>query len=234
MRLGSMVNRLVGKFGYRVVRAQHNPLYFQFDYGDGGYDRYKTSQVAHNKRKLGYVWAEKDTLGLIADDIEKKNPKLKRGLCHGARNGWEVEWFRDRLDCEVIGTDIAETATDFPHMVQHDFHEVRDEWVGGFSFIYTNSLDQAFDPEKALKAWAGQLTDDGRIYIEHTMQHSSIAAGEMDPFGAHPMIMPYLLFQWGRGTYKMVDILTISDVQTQRGADSASKGDVWVFVLEKA
>lgn len=44
--------------------------------------------------------------------------------------------------------------------------------MGKFSFIYTNSLDQAFDPNRALDTWADQLTADGRIYLEHTMAHT--------------------------------------------------------------
>ena len=29
----------------------------------------------------------------------------------------------------------------------------------------------------------------------------------MDLFGAHPLIMPYLFFEWGRGEYRLIDII---------------------------
>ena len=163
------------------------------------------------------------TLSTIADDLRQRGSD-RNGLCHGARNGWEVEWFKKELRCPVIGTDIADSAASLPDMVCHDFHEAREDWIGQFSFIYTNSLDQAFDPRKALEAWAGQLTPDGRIYIEHSMQHSAAGASEMDPFGAHPMIMPYLLFEWGKGKYRLDDILHVVGLEHR-------KGRVWVFVI---
>ncbi|MGR3615772.1 MAG: hypothetical protein ACU0BB_06995 [Paracoccaceae bacterium] len=71
-----------------------------------------------------------------------------------------------------------------------------------------------------------QLTPNGRIYIEHTMGHAPAGAGEMDPFGAHPMAMPYLLFIWGRGKFKLVDILEVSEKQNNRMK-------AWVFVLAR-
>ena len=93
-----------------------------------------------------------------------------------------------------IGTDISETATGFPHMQLWDFHDDNPDWEGRFDFVYTNSLDQAMEPALALEAWPRQITLQGRIYIEHTMSHSAGHASAMDPFGGHPMAMPYLFF----------------------------------------
>ena len=84
------------------------------------------------------------------------------------------------------------------------------------------------DPERALASWSRQLTPEGRIYIEHTMAHSASHANEMDPFGAHPMAMPYLFFIWGREKYSLVDIMT----GKKRSAQGVDGMDVWVFVLE--
>ena len=56
-------------------------------------------------------------------------------------------------------------------------------------------------PKRLLKTWAHQLNENGRIYIEHTMDHSTRGASAMDPFGADPMVMPYLFFDWGKGVY---------------------------------
>ena len=207
-------------------------LLYQHRY-DGGYEHYRNVQVAANKKKLDKVWAEEITLNIIAEYIESTPQRERRGLCHGARNGWEVKWLGQRLHCEVIGTDISETAKDMENMVQHDFHEPREAWVSRFSFIYTNSLDQAFNPERALSVWAEQLADGGLIFIEHTMFHSASGASEMDPFGAHPMVMPYLFFEWGRGKYQLEDILKLKDVPMSERGVFKSKGDVWVFILQK-
>ena len=221
--LRRLVNRVLRPIGLKVVLTRHDLLLYQHDYGAGGYEAYRATQIHWNKAKLGNVWADERTLEAIASDIERRG--LRTGVCHGARNGYEVQWFADRLKSEVIGTDISETATQFPNMVVHDFHDRREDWVGKFDFVYTNSLDQAFDPEKALAAWAEQLVPKGCIYIEHTKQHSVEAASEMDPFGAHPMAVPYLLFKWGKGKYALVDIIESGEV--------LGKGRVWVFVVER-
>lgn len=214
-----IINRLLRPVGLKIVPAQHDLLLYQHDY-KGGYEAYRATQIQWNKSKLEKVWADDKTLEAVAVDIEKR--RLGKGICHGARNGYEVRWFADRLKAEVVGTDISDTAPQFG-LVVHDFHEPRDEWIGAFDFVYTNSLDQAFDPEKALDVWAKQLTANGCIYVEHTMQHSAAGASDMDPFGAHPMAVPYLLFKWGRGKYALADILEPGEV--------AGKGKVWVFVI---
>ena len=221
--LRRIVNRILRPIGLKIVPTQHDLLLYQHDYGDGGYAAYRSTQIHWNKAKLGKIWADDRTLEAIAVDLDRRG--LRTGICHGARNGYEVSWFRDRLGSDVIGTDISDTAVEFPHMVVHDFHEPRDEWIGKFDFVYTNSLDQAFSPERALAAWSDQLRPNGCIYIEHTMQHAAEGACEMDPFGAHPMTVPYLLFKWGRRKYALADILEPGEV--------VGKGKVWVFVVER-
>lgn len=223
--LRHLTNRALQLFGVKLVPAHHDQLLYQHDYGRGGFEAYRRVQVDANRRKFNRVFADERTLSAIAKDISTHG-LAREGICHGARNGWEVEWFSRVLGCTVIGTDISETANEVRNLVQHDFHEVRHEWIGSFSFVYTNSLDQAFNPKKALDTWAGQLTPDGRIYIEHTMLHSPTGSGEMDPFGAHPMAMPYLLFEWGKGKYRLADILHVE------GIEHAAKERAWIFVLE--
>ena len=153
--------------------------------------------------------------------VAAANSLLLRALLD---RGVEVDFFSKHFGCEIIGTDISETASQFSHMVQWDFHEENPDWIGKFDFVYTNSLDQAFDPEKALGAWARQLTPTGLIFIEHTKWHAADAAGEMDPFGAHPMLMPYLLLDWGRNKYRPIDIIHVDN-------SDVLKGQTWVFVV---
>lgn len=224
----SIINRMVRPLGWRIVklgRMKSNDMVYQHNYG-GGYDEYRATQIHHNKRKLEKVWADEVTLSVIAGNL-KACGLGKIGVCHGARNGFEVEWFRKELDAEVIGTDISETATQFPNMRVWDFQDVNPEWEEKFDFVYTNSLDQSMDPKRALEAWVQQLIPNGRIYIEHTMAHSPTNAGEMDPFGAHPMAMPYLIFTWGRGLYELAEIIEVEEKQNNRMK-------AWVFVLKRS
>lgn len=218
------LNSVARLFGYQIIKTHHAEFIYQHDY-KGGYKEYRKAQIEANRRKLDHVWADPQTLSAIADDLEHR--QLGRsGICHGARNGFEVEWFRDRLGSDIIGTDIAETARQFPHLEVWDFHQARDDWNERFDFVYTNSLDQAMEPARALKTWAKQIVPHGRIYIEHTMAHSPLHANETDPFGAHPLVMPYLLFQWGRGDYELADIIEIESKEN-------NEFRVWVFVLTR-
>jgi hypothetical protein len=215
------INKLLRPLNVQVVRMQDTALVYQHDYR--GYDEYRATQIRHNKRKLSSVWADGTTLERIAADLASRGLG-RSGICHGARNGFEVDWFKKRLKGEMLGTDISETAAQFPDMVVWDFHDENPDWAGRFDFVYTNSLDQAMEPDKALAAWTRQLTPNGRIYVEHTMLHSPSHAGEMDPFGAHPMVMPYLFFTWGKGRYRLDDILEIDAKENNRHR-------AWIFVL---
>lgn len=234
MLLRELTKALVRPFGYttvrtpqgfRIAKRHHRDLIYLHDY-QGGYEEYRATQVFHNKRKLDEVWADEDTLKSLAEHLLHRNPRPRAGICHGARNGYEVEALARLTGAAVTGTDIAETATRFPNMVVWDFHEDNPDWHGRFDFVYTNSLDQAMRPAQALDCWALQLAPGGRIYIEHTMKHSAANASEMDPFGAHPMCMPYLFFKWGRGSYRLADIL-------EPGPKSNNRQPVWLFVLER-
>lgn len=138
------------------------------------YETYKQNQIFKNNQKLDSVYVSDEELVKISKDIKSKiEPKI--GICHGSRNGYEVCKLKELLNCEVIGTDIANSAKKFG-LLQHDFHEIKDEWIGKFDFIYTNSLDHAYDPETAIKNWSKCLSEKGLIYIEHTDDH----AGEID------------------------------------------------------
>ena len=220
-----LLDRIFRPFGLRVIRKHHAEITYQHHY-TGGYAEYRGIQIKHNKRKLNNVWADEVTLSRIVDDL-KSNGLGATGICHGARNGFEVNWLREHLGGDIIGTDIADTAREFPHMHTWDFHEDNPDWLGRFDFVYTNSLDQAMEPARALNAWAKQITPRGRIYIEHTVAHSARGANEMDPFGAHPMAMPYLFFTWGRGSYDLTDILEVEE-KHNNGLKA------WIFVLTPA
>ncbi len=219
-------NKLLRRFGIEIVRQKDLQLYYQHDYGVAGFDKYRDIQVYHNNRKLDKIWADEKTLGLISKYVKTHVKKVKAGICHGTRRGFEQAVLSRLLKCTVIGTEISDTAIRFPQTVQWDFHKRNSKWIGAYSVVYSNSLDQAFDPKRALETWVEQLTEDGLLFIEHTMSHSASGASEMDPFGAHPLIMPYLIFEWGRGKYRLADIIRPSHKKHD-------KYDLWIFVIKK-
>lgn len=173
--------------------------------GKFDYERYRQAQVSANKRKIHSVWVQEDNIRFLADYVRQSiaNPRL--GLCHGTRRGLEQRWFRQYIGCEVIGTEISDTAADFPDTIQWDFHETKPEWLNAVDFIYSNSLDHSYDPEKCLNAWVSCLRSDGMLIIEHSSD--DVEARESDPFGAQLAVMPYLILQWAKGAFSTREII---------------------------
>ena len=95
-------------------------------------------------------------------------------------------------------------------MVEHDFHEQKKEWLNHFDFVYSNSLDQSYDPKKALQVWFDQIKKGGYIFIELSKNHNVKSSGEMDPFGVEINYFPYLLIEW------FGNKITIEIIQTEK------------------
>ena len=222
--LKRIINAILRPLGYVCVRKIYVTDFYLHEYES--YEQYREVQIFHNKRKIHGVWADRVTLDRVAKLlIEKFTTKPIRGLCHGTRNGFEQNYLRNLpAEIEAIGTDISETANEFKNSVQWDFHDVRDDWQGQFDFVYTNSLDQSWKPKQALTTWLNQLHDDGVLIIEHTYAHTPTGAGEMDPFGVRPTVMPYVLTMWFGSQ------ISISHTVDKK---ENSKLDAWLFVISK-
>lgn len=145
------------------------------------YDTYKKIQIEANERKLDWVWAREENIRIASEKLfDWITPKF--GICHGTRRGEEQAWFKKYLNCQVIGTEISPTATQFSNTVEWDFHEIKPEWVGACDFIYSNALDHAYDPSKALSAWRDCLKDCGVLVLEWGGGHNKNS--HIDPFAA--------------------------------------------------
>ena len=191
------INQILFKLGYRISKVNNTGELVKI-YKYKNYDEYKDTQIYYNKKKIEHVWADEKTLEKIRDFLlENTSTGIIKGICHGSRNGFEQNFFNKNQDkFYVIGTDISDTAENYKNSIIHDFHEEKKEWLNSFDFVYSNSLDQSFDPRKAVQTWLNQLKKDGFIIIEHTDQHGVIASGKMDPFGVEANFFPYLLSDW--------------------------------------
>lgn len=225
--LKSVAKRLFRRLGYEVKRSDPGrdaseelirrrfPLerdtdgfvlhkYLKED-GSFDYERYRRAQTEGNRIKLEYVWAREENIAFLSDYIKRTTGQPRFGICHGTRRGKEQEWFRKYLGCEVIGTEISDTAEEFPHTLRWDFHEAKPEWIGAADFIYSNSLDHSYDPEKCLNVWMSCVRAGGLCIIEHSSGHEG--SSELDPFGAGLPLMPYLILKWGQGRYGIRELI---------------------------
>jgi len=130
------------------------------------HEEYVKSQISTNKAKLNAVWVTNDEIDKIATYVNNYNIDVKQGVCHGVRNGYEVAKFNELLGGGIIGTEISDTATQFENVIEWDFHEIKDEWVDNFQFIYSNSIDHSYDFEMCLDQWMKTLTKDGCCFIQ--------------------------------------------------------------------
>jgi len=176
--------------------------------GTFDYERYKTIQTKGNHGKINLVNVEREDVQFLSSYIAKYINQPSFGICHGTRRGDEQAWFSEELKCEVIGTEISDTASDFPNTVQWDFHEEKSDWIGKADFVYSNSFDHSYDPKKALSNWMRTLKPGGICVLEHSLQHTPASTGELDPFGAELDIMPYLILDWSEGNFSVREIIT--------------------------
>lgn len=151
----------------------------QFD----SYESYVEAQTERNIEKLENVWVSDKELQTIADYFQPRVPDAQFGICHGVRNGYEVRKLRELLGFEIMGTEISKTPESFENIIQWDFHDIKDEWIGKFDFIYSNSWDHSCDPERMFANWFRCLSPQGRCFLHWTPDHSEQAVGGADCFG---------------------------------------------------
>ena len=219
-----MLSSLIKPFGYQLTRKDQQNDFYLYEYSS--YEEYRDTQIFHNKRKIDTVFADKARLNKISEVLNSKfdNDKIL-GICHGSRNGFEQNFLNQcSQNIFSIGTDISETAKDFENSVQWDFHDVKKEWINKYHFVYTNSLDQSWNPKKALLTWFDQLKENGLLIIEHTKYHSSEHASEMDPFGVKPTVMPYVLTKWFGSQ------ISIEHIKVKKDNMNV---DAWLFFVSK-
>jgi hypothetical protein len=209
--------------------------YAQYHYlkpdGTFDYDAYVKSQSAANVRKLRHQWARPRTIGKVSRYLRSRIPSPTFGLCHGTRRGVEQSYFKDRFPgCVVLGTEISPTATQFPDTIQWDYHEIKTEWIGAADFVYSNSLDHAYDPQLAVSRWMQSLKTPGFCFIEW-WQPPFPKSVEVDCFSATVEGCMELLTGWGKiADYSIVDTLT--HIRSPRREDVVGRDGV-VFVLAK-
>tara|TARA_B100000035_G_scaffold206023_1_gene176163 strand:- start:674 stop:1249 length:576 start_codon:yes stop_codon:yes gene_type:complete len=128
------------------------------------YDEYVKVQTEGNVQKLKNVWADQKVFDIIAT----YKPDAKDIICHGTRNGAELDMFKKAIPSlyYIVGTEISHTAKQFPNTIQHDFHEQIQSYVNKFDIVYSNSLDHSYNPYKALKTWTDQVNQGGMLCIE--------------------------------------------------------------------
>ena len=139
------------------------------------YDHYVEEQTKANIRKLHWVYVKEHTIQFIS----KQHPFASSIICHGTRNAAEQKFFKKYYpNAQIIGTEISETAKAFPMTIQHDFAIQKENWIGKFDIVYSNSFDHSIDPNKTLVTWRDQLSSSGKMFIEYSEEHSEMTPSD--------------------------------------------------------
>ena len=139
------------------------------------YDEYVKIQTEINKEKLNWVYVKRRVIEAIADNVVAASCIL----CHGTRNGAEQKYFKMYWPhAYVLGTEISDTATQFPDTVQWDMQMEKKEWVGKFDIVYSNAFDHCIYPEQTLETWKKQLCLRGSLFLEYSEQQSVYQASD--------------------------------------------------------
>lgn len=227
------VHGFLYRFGYQLVAAPNwtrnrqvveHDGYRLIDWKDarGQYDLagYRREQEKGNRAKIDQVWTNEPNLRFVSQWLRARMPAARFILCHGTRNGFEQKVFSDIFGCEVLGTEISPTASEFPMTVQADFHDTRPEWDGRADIVYSNSLDHSYDPAKALRAWAQSVRDGGVLLLEKASDSDPRGASDLDPFAISlPQLLVFILETLG----EHASIKALLDVPQRRAGASYHK-----------
>ena len=119
------------------------------------YRKYKKAQLVSDTKKTKRYSVSEIEVNRIIGALDGTPGNI---LCHGARHGHELDFFRRVVPtANVIGTDLF--LKEHPDIVEWDFSRQKSEWVNKFDLIYTNSFDHARYPVECAKVWVEQLKD---------------------------------------------------------------------------
>lgn len=149
-----------------------------FQYKD--YQDYLDTQNKTTKTKNHWVYAQRNTIQLIAD---YKGFTVQNILCHGTRAAGEQKYFQELYpNAYIIGTEICDTADTFPMTKHWDFNKQNKEWLNKFDIVYSNSFDHSITPFETLGVWKKQLGYNGTLFLEYASKQSRCHAA--DPLDA--------------------------------------------------
>ena len=207
-RLGEAEARRLAE-GQVIVGEDDMKLYRYGKEGEVDLDLYRKVQTEANKMKIKNQFVPEEHVAILSRYMLQAGAKPVSGICHGTRRGNEQMWFRQYLgpQAEIFGTEISDTATEFPHTIQWDFHEVDPAWVGAMDMVYSNSWDHAHDPERAFTGWISCLKPGGFLMLDHGWNYLPDRVSPMDPFGISEAGLVKMLNRLGAATGEVAEVI---------------------------
>ena len=123
----NLLDRVLPKKFTLDLKKGFNQNYYKL-HSYSSLNEYVLKQTGKTTDKLnrGWVgsWTTEKTISKIVDYLKEKDALGTKGICHGVRTGFEVNWFNNAIGRnDVIGTDIDSTAAKAFNIIQWDFQE---------------------------------------------------------------------------------------------------------------
>lgn len=181
LEIRRLYNERVGR--KKIERGDSYDIMSYASNGTFDYELYKKIQTLGNKGKIERVFVAEENVAYLCRELEKIIPRIGFVLCHGTRNAAEQKYFQAALSAPatVLGTEISDTASQFPMTIEWDFHDVKPEWLGAVDVVYSNSFDHSYDPHKLFTAWLSCLGVNGVMALEWSRAHATPPT-ILDPF----------------------------------------------------
>ena len=182
------------------------------------YEEYVSEQTAANRKKINWSAFNRTNGPLrkkLLSDMGKKyfSETDANVLCHGTRGGHEQRFFKELFPKgNIHGTEISDTAENFPMTSQWDFTKENEKWINQFDIVYSNSFDHSIEPEETLNVWKRQLKENGYLILEWSEFQSVGKMNSVDPLEASLKEIKELLSKVG---FKIIEQHHIN----QRGGD---------------
>lgn len=200
------------RVGMKKQRSNTDQSVLSYEHdGKFDYDLYKQIQTIGNKGKIERVFAAEQNIAYLCQKLETLIPEIRFVLCHGTRNAAEQKYFQAALTkpATILGTEISDTARDYPMTIEWDFHDVKSEWLGAVDIIYSNSFDHSYDPERLFSAWLSCLSPRGVMALEWSKAHDGSRLQILDPFKTNLAGLQKLLSGYcADGKFRLLEPLT--------------------------
>ena len=221
-----------GFCGYTCRQEQKEALAVAVREARSNYSVYEKRQLAKTDRLssggITYMqWVQRLEIERVVAYVRNHLPIQTRfALAHGVRSGREVLWFRDLLpEVQTWGTELSWlAASQAAWTIHHDFNVVRPEWIGSADFIYSNSLDHAFNVSKTLDVWGSQSTDSGAVMVHWSHEHESSETGET-AVDLHRLNASELAKAIDSAGLKIVGNIRISGMEPAQDTASQQRGE---------
>lgn len=139
-----------------------------------------TAKRTHNGRNI-VTWVSEEMLGDINKVLHTCVSDIKTIVCHGCRNGFEVNVFQYlNPDAKVFGTDLYGSAYkwDRNYFREMDFDTVPQEWKEYFDVVYSNAIDHSRNPFNTLFSWKSELKENGICFIAFQFTRRKVNEGD--------------------------------------------------------